>query len=721
MPPALLAIPAAVATVVGEIAAVGGAVFGPTTGIFAGSSLTIAGVSGSTALSVAAVGFSLGASALSSRQAASAARRGRISGLGSTQKSTIRVALAPRRTAVGRVMLGGIVAFIEAVPLGAPVNSAQMFRLDVLGDGPFDAIENVYIGDVLPVLSGIGAAVAPDAVTWYSPISLSRQPAWQFETALGGLSQPVSPLMASAFPAAFTASAQLKGIAYIAMRMISIPAVDQARIYPQGANTSIRAVVRGRATWDPRLGLNPATNTRWHRSPALAALHVLTATDPQGRPIWYGIPPDLIDTAAFAAAATSDEQMLTLPNGRQRPRWACDAVLSYDAEPRRLIEQVLDTADYQLFLNSAGQITIRGGALWQAPTVHIGPDIITEVIEAERGPSIWERANALRAVYTCPELRYEPQDAAPVTDPDAPAIAGSVIEEPVDLPFVTSHDQARHLAAIALAYKSAGWRLKLRCRLPALALWDEEAVRVTLPELQIAAQSFRILRRELAEDRASITLDVIAWDGPPAAPAYVETPALPPETSAQTLIPVPQSFALTSTGIGGGQANLVATWAAAPSGELPTVFWRAVGAGSWNRFDAPVGATTASIPVPAPLPAGITYEAYLRFVTPVNFLDGLASPTLTRLALADDSLPGPITAVTGGASSLFFTAPTPAPTLFDVQFYTLDPDPPYGPIPTLALPATPGQVFTNINTLGATHATPRNARGEFAPGSVTVI
>jgi hypothetical protein len=721
MPPALLAIPAAIATVAAEAVAVGGSIFGPTTGIFAGSSLTIAGVSGSTALSVAAVGFSLGASALQSRQAASAARKGRLQGIGSAQKSTIRVALAPRRTATGRVMLGGIIAFIEAVPLGAPANSAALFRLDILGDGPFDAIENLYIGDVLPVLDGTGQAVNPEAVTWFSPIALTRLPAYRFERNLGSVTQPVSTALSAAFPAAFPTSAQLKGIAYIDTRMLSVPPVDQGRVYPQGANTSIRAVVRGKATWDPRLGPDPAIHTRWHRSSALTALHVLTATDPQGRPVWYGIPPELIDTAAFSAAATSDEQMPTLPNGRQRPRWACDAVLGYDAEPRRLIEQVLDTADYQLFLNSEGKVTIRGGALWQAPTISIGPNEIVEITEAERGPSIWERANSLRAVYTCPELRYEPQDAAPVTDPDAPAIAGSVIEEAVDLPFVHQHDQARHLAAIALAYKSAGWRLKLRCRLPALALWDEEAVLVTLPELGIAAQSFRILRRELSDDMASLALDLIAWDGPPPAPAYVEAPALPAETSPQTLVPVPQGFALTSTGIGGGQANLVATWAAAPSGELPTVFWRAVGAGSWNRFDAPVGATTASIPVPAPLPAGITYEAYLRFVTPVNFLDGIASPTLTRLALADDSLPGPITAVTGGASSLFFTAPTPAPTLFDVQFYTLDPDPPFGPIPTLALAATPGQVFTNINTLGATHARTRNARGEFAPGSVIAI
>ncbi len=726
MPPALLAIPAGIAAIGAEVAAAGSLL--GATGL---GTLTIGGFGGNALFTLGALGLSFGASALQSRQAAASARRQRLSGLGGAQKQTVRTAIAARRMVYGRAMVGGVVGFIEALPLGSGPFPGSLLRMDVLCDGPVNAIETIFVGDVQPLIDSSGGAFEPESITWYSPSVLARVPAFSFETRIGSIGQPVSALLNAAFPAAFDSAAQANGVAYLAVRMASVPPVDQGRIYPQGANTQIRAVVRGSSVWDPRLGSNPATARGWSRSPALAALHILTATDPAGRPIWFGIPASLIDTAGFIAAANSDDAQISLPNGRTRPRFACDGVLPYDTEPRRLIEQVLDCGDYNLFLNSEGKVTIRGGALWQVPALHLTPDAILEVIDSERGPSLWERANLMRPVYICPELRHEPQDAAPVSDPSAPAITGAVIEETLDLPFVHSHDQARHLARIALTHRNAGWKLKLRCAVSALAAWDEEGVRITLPELQLADASFRILRRELAEDMASVTLELVQWSGAPAwgSGDWVAPAALPPDTSNVPLIPRPRNMALTSTGTGGGVATLTATWEPPTSGEFISLFWRQVGAGALNEVRLPPGTSSHAIAgLPATLPGGVTYEAFAVCVTTTNHHYGGADSIPQRLALADDTPPGPVTGAVvadfgPGQARLTATAPA-SPQLVDITVTATGQT--TGPIWTQTITPAPSGAIALVASGQAGEMitfvlTPRNARGESAPGSVVSV
>jgi hypothetical protein len=406
-----------------------------------------------------------------------------------------------------------------------------------------------------------------------------------------------------------------------------------------------------------------------------------------------------------------------------------NAIVEVSTEPRRLIEQVLDCADYNIFQNSRGKVVIHGGGVWNVPTYVLDESEIVSVGEASRAKTIWETSNEIKPVFTCPETRYSSLDAAPVIDSLGQSQIGAVYSETLDLPFVTSHDQARHLGKIALAYRRTRWVLKdVLCLISAIKAWDEIGVRVTYPPLGIENLQFKITNRKLSENFTTISFDLIEWgedDLTWTNADYVAPPALPPVVSSPLLIETPQSFTITSTGTGSGQATLSFSWDpfGGEEGFIPVISYRAGGAGAYTDVVLASGVTSYTTGnLTAVTPVGTVYDAFFRWkTTPNGYFSGYETP-VERIALDTDTPPVAVTSALPGSGSVSFTQPS------SYQFWqtSIYVHPTGGSYDTATFRGTvqsapsTAETFTHVSIVSGSKVYFRteNRRGEFTVGNI---
>lgn len=567
---------------------------------------------------IALTGLSLGASFLTqtvqARAAKSAARRKAAMGLlgAAGVKATVRLAVAPRRIAYGRVMLGGYVVFVES----KDIPDTSLYQVHALCDGPIDGFERLFYGDNEVRLDGGGNVFEPPFLRWYSIADAAYYPALAVDWRVGAVPSTAFGYLTSAFPSEWTSNHRLDGIAALCVKMVSVPAVDYNRIYMYGANAPWRAVLRGRKVWDPRLGSNPAIKS-FSRNPVLIALDYLMHPD------GYGLAQSDINTTEFNAAASVCDESVTMLGSVTRPRYTFDGVISFDVEPSKNLTRILSTCDMDVYLGSDGKVGIWGGR-WQAPTETLtASDIVS--ITIVHGADVFSTANRLVPKYTSPESRYEPVQAADVDDEDAQDDAGKIIPEAFDLPDVTSHDQARRLAKIALKKKLSPYRVSLTCRLTALRIWDKPTVDL---DFELATGTYQIVKRTLSPDLTSVSLDLVylpedTYDWTPAL-EEVAPPPLPPDTSDTTLLPTIRSLEVTTVGLGSGQGRWTATWSNWGLENYSVDILYRVNGGAYTTVQLGVAATIYSLDVPVSGLTGMLYEVLVRVRTRPNYYTGPA-------------------------------------------------------------------------------------------------
>jgi hypothetical protein len=299
-------------------------------------------------------------------------------------------------------------------------------------------------------------------------------------------------------------------------------------------------------------------------------------------------------------------------------------------EPRTALQAACDAGDYRVFVNSQGKVTIRGGGVFETPTVHLTPDEIISFEGAVRSEGVYTRSNDVVPKYAPPELKYEMVEAASVRDQDSVDLVGGVISQVLDLPFVSSHDQARHLAKIQLNEKKTRWRIaNLTCNISALRAADSDTVTLTLPQIGITAKTFRIVRREVDDTFTFVKFELLDWtqvDYDWLTGDCIAPPALPKDTEESAyLIEPPQGLNMTIAGAVGSASTLNVAWDnyGYVSGFKIVIGYRVYGTSTWSyvTVDPSTNSTSFAGAIPA-LPAGIVYETFAQFITAPNHYGG---------------------------------------------------------------------------------------------------
>jgi hypothetical protein len=467
---------------------------------------TIAGVSLATIVGSLVVGAALlGLSALLTPKPP----RFNNQALAQQYQAVVNQAAAPRRRGYGREKGGGIRAFYDS-------NGGVLHQIVMMHSGEIDAFEELYLGDKLVTLSGPSVTTSP-----FSPY-VNLYPA------TGAASQAALASIVSAFPSVWTADHKLNGIAYVGASFSSPPSEEYLKVFPEGAATPTRAVMRLSRVFDPRTGV-----TAWSENAALCIRDFLLHPD------GYRLTIDDIDEASFIAFANLCDEAVPLAAGGTQPRYTLGGMYNLNDEPKQVLVRMLAACDGELLENKDGKLEIRGGK-WDEPTVTIGPENIREA-DLQQGADAFGAFNKLRILFTDPTQDYQATEAK-AWDNLADQAERGVMEENFSVDMVRSAPQARRLAKIFRAKNNPEWRGTIATDLVGLNARGERTIRVVFPALQIDG-TFFVTSHGIAADLSGCTIgisslssDAYDWN---AAAEEGQNPIPPGDTRPDLTLPIP--------------------------------------------------------------------------------------------------------------------------------------------------------------------------------------
>jgi hypothetical protein len=236
------------------------------------------------------------------------------------------------------------------------------------------------------------------------------------------------------------------------------------------------------------------------------------------------------------------QEPVNLKAGGTEERYRSDGFFTLDGDPADVLRAMLAACDGWISENADGTLALKVGK-YRAPAA--GTELTGDHIRGftvRKGVPEHELVTELVPQYVEPELDYTEAPVQPWRDEAAISATGKVRSQPLPLPWVRSHSQARRLAKRKMAQLNARLTGSLVCTLYALRYLGERWIRVQAPELADFA--------DLVIENLGMTIDLMtqtvtlrfgsvnpneidAWDPAteegdrPAIPAKLITP-LPP-------------------------------------------------------------------------------------------------------------------------------------------------------------------------------------------------
>lgn len=460
----------AVLTAIGTTAAEVGATF-------AISAAAAATAVGTATIIAGGVAFNVISSALQDdRQKVAAVQFSSKQPLPSRQRSYGRVKLAGPRIAFG--VVGG--AFAHGT---------------YHGEGPWFAVDEIWLDDILTGLTGNGGVVG--AVPWRGYVSV--------DVKLGTVPQAASGLLSGLD--GYDASYRLDGCAYTAAQFRLPPERKFKNYYPKQTWSEVRVVARTqmvRDVRDPSQTDSPATWKYTDRSGP-------NIYDFLTHPLWgMRIPPELMNTAKWAAFNALCDEVFTDKYGNPTNRYSLGGTYQLTDDPADTLAAMLSTCDGRLTLEADGTIGIAGGK-FPTPTVTItDPAIISATIQIG-GSRIFE-FNRLKLSFVSPAHDYQQVEGQAWDDAASQAESGELLEQDFARPWVQNYNQLRRLAKIAMAKGNPKIKItNLVTDLSAAPALFEESIRLVWSTLGIDAVF--VVDRPVANMTAgTVTLDLSSID-----------------------------------------------------------------------------------------------------------------------------------------------------------------------------------------------------------------
>lgn len=658
--------------------AIGLAIVGPAIGgtVLFGTT-TAAAVVGSVVITGALVGASYALQTLSAQKP----RRER-------QQATLNEAMGPRRFIYGRAMVGGTRAFWDA-------RGGALFQCLMLCSHEIDGIAEYWIGDRMVSTEG---GEAGGSVTDYPLYTVF------FDRHLGTPGQTASLLLTSNFPEVWTENHRLRGIAHVCVAFRGVKEKDRQLVYPQGAYTVLRFVVRGKKIWDitapgqdPE---NPGT-WLWNDNSAAVILDYLRSPDGYRRQLGQ------IDLPSFQAFHLRCSENVPRKDGSPVGRYRTWGTIGFDEEPQAALARLCSTCDATLYQGPSGKIGIRDGA-WTGPLINIPTRHITGAALSQGNDKL-DSYNRLKVSYTEPNNYYQPTELAPRDNLPSQAAIG-VIEEVRDLVMVPEYTQAARLAKIMMARDNPLWKGSIATDLMPLDTLGEKAVEITFDPLgdgtaPLMSADCEINGFTLRGDVSGCDLSFRAmpqsawsWSAALEEPPKPVTPA-PIGQFQEIDAPAGVTTQVDRTNISGDQVGvrIGLSWDAAPRPDFDVeAQYARDGFEDWAPMSVAADGLTAWTPL---LSDGGAYKFRVRF-----FVGGILSAWSAAgpiTAVADDMLTAPPSGfvANGGAGQamLAWTAPG-SPNLGAVRIYRATAGAPFSSatiVTTVTL--APNQAFDMID------------------------
>jgi len=360
---------------------------------------------------------------------------------------TVRQAVAVRPVVFGQAMVGGPIIYMKST------NNNQFLHIVVpVADHEIESFDGLFFGTEEVPIDGNG-----DATGKYAGLV-------RMLTRTGAPGQTAFSDLVTESGGEWRSNDVMQGCAAVYLRLEFNNDKFPAGLPP------IRFLVSGRKVYDPRVsGHDPDDSTTWAYSDNAALCLAAYLNDAEyGLGAAYGT--EIVEADLTAAANVCDETV-TLADGDTSARYTVNGFFKSSAEPREVIEDLVNAM--------AGKAVNIGGTSWhiqagafQTPTITLdegdlrGPIRVTPMLTAQ------ENFNAVRGTFFDPARDHKPTDFPQVTS--ATFLAEDNGEQSfvdLELPFTNSAAMAQRLGRIALnrvrqpitmTYPTgiAGWQLQ---------------------------------------------------------------------------------------------------------------------------------------------------------------------------------------------------------------------------------------------------------------------
>lgn len=296
----------------------------------------------------------------------------------------------------------------------------------------------------------------------------------------GTATQTVDSVIAAAAPSLWTASHRLRGIAYLAVRLIG-----NGALFPNGI-PNISCEVYGKKVYDPR-----TASTHWSDNAALCIADYLTDAR-------LGLGADYateIDEAALIDAANVCDEAVALAAGGTERRYTCNGVVDTADQHESVVAAMATAMSTQArVVYTGGRWTILPGA-YRAPVVALDEDDARGPIKVQPALGRADAFNAVKGVYVAEANSWQPADFPQVTNSTYEAQDnGERLWADIELPFTTSAPTAQRIARLHLEAARQEIRVVYPAGLEAMKLRAGDTVELTNSRLGWSAKPFEVER-----------------------------------------------------------------------------------------------------------------------------------------------------------------------------------------------------------------------------------
>ena len=475
-------------------------------------------------------------------------------GLSGVQVTT-RSALEYRKIVYGKAMVSGPIVYSNV----AGTNNKELWHDVALVGHEIEDYVALYIdGDEIPKANiswtagttsdGTGTG-AVNVTKWVGSSSTNAVYAFYY---LGHADQPVCGALNTAF-ADIGTNNRLRGVAHVVWKLIYEE--NTAEVWKQGQPRNLKAVIKGRKIYDPRLDSTNggsgshryATESTWEWSenPALAVADYLVTymgVDPATDILWSSV----------ADAADDCDATVSLPSSGSENRFTCNGALSLGRSHKDNLAALLSSMDGKLSY-AGGQWRIRA-SMWEASSVNISADDLAGDVEVRGSAPRSERANTIRGFYADPDRNYQFVEFQHVTNSSyVTRDNGETITRDLELPMTNSEFMAQRIAFRQLEQADNQVVAKLKLNAVGAEIAVGDVVSVTLDEFSWSSKTFRVLEWQKNSDGThDVTLreDASASYSDPATSDYTTKTEGGAVTIPSDVVPAPSGLTATSVATG---------------------------------------------------------------------------------------------------------------------------------------------------------------------------
>jgi len=424
-----------------------------------------------------------------------------------TSKSTVE----PMKIIYGQALVSGPLAFLGL----SGDDNEDLHHVIALAGHEVEAITDVWLDDeviINPngiVTSGtFGPVTVTVDVPIFNGIEFPNIPQVQVYKYLGTADQTYDPILVSRF-ADYSTNNKGQGIAYIHTIFTLLEATVSQELWGKYSPNNIRALVKGRKVYDPRLdvaagnaaGANPANPSyiAYSDNPALCVADYLT-----NKQFGMGVATNKVDWLEVIIAADACDVSVPVPGGTEK-RFTANGVL-FGTDPHMTsINKLLSSMNGSL-VYSGGEYIISAG-VYQAPTHVLTEDDLAGSVTVKTSVERADRFNTVKSIIIDPA-----QNNKSVEVPRVQLTAAfnrdnqETLEREINLPFTNSSYMAQRIANKLIQMSDQQKLLTFPANLSAMAITVGDRVEVNIEELGFSSKVFRCMGWSFTESGISLTL-----------------------------------------------------------------------------------------------------------------------------------------------------------------------------------------------------------------------